>query len=94
MNNFANVADLKDQKDQEGRTYREINNATKHTYKVGQLVEIDHGVRMFVAHQGRDCDGEVLYCLTPFKHDTTVDLEGFANKHWLNGIGEDDMKAV
>lgn len=91
---IVNIADLKDPNDTQGRTYREVNNATTHKFKVGQLVEIDDGVRMFVAKQTRDCDGTPLYCLTPFKHDYTPDREGFANRHWLNGICDDDMKAV
>ena len=94
MVEYINVADLIDQNDPQGRTYREVNNATKHSYSVGQLVEISDGVRMFVAKQTRDCDGTPLYCLTPIKGDYSQDYEGLANRNWMNGICEDNMKLV
>ena len=58
-----NVADLKDPNDPQGRTYREINNATSHNLTVDDLVELDDGVRLFVTRLTRDCDGTPLYCL-------------------------------
>lgn len=91
---MINIADVKDPGDPHGRTYREVNNAMAHKYDVGQLVEIDHGVRVFVAKQARDCDGTPLYCLTPRKDDYTQEREGFANSNWINGWPEDSMKAV
>ena len=94
MPKFVTIADLKDPNDPEGRTYREVNNATKHSFDVGQLVEIDHGVRLFVAKQTRDCDGTPLYCLTPRKNDYNQERERFANSNWTNGWPEDSMKAV
>lgn len=60
---FINVADLKDLNDPEGRTYREINNATKHKFKIGDLVELDNGVRLYVVFLSRDCDRTPLYSL-------------------------------
>ncbi len=89
-----NISDLKDPNDPQGRTCREVNNEMVHKYSVGQLVEIDHGVRVFVAKQIRDCDGTPLYCLTPRKGDYTPEREGFANRNWLNGWPEDSMEAV
>ena len=83
MVEFINIADLKDPSD-----------AKKHRFKVGELVEIDHGVRVFVALQTRDCDGTPLYCLTPKKDDYAQITKGFANYHWLNGWPEDSMKRV
>ena len=77
-----------------GRSYREVNNAKTHSFKVGELVEIDHGVRLFVALQTRDCDGTPLYCLTPKKDDYKQNCKGFANHNWLNGWPEDSMKKV
>ena len=71
-----------------------INNAKKHHFNVGDLVEIDDGVRLFVAKQSRDCDGTPLYCLTPIKGDYTQKREGFANHNWLNGYGEETLKKI
>lgn len=94
MVEFINIADLKDPNDANGRSYREINNAKIHRFKVGELVEIDHGVRVFIALQTRDCDGTPLYCLTPKKDDYAQITKGFANHNWLNGWSEDSMKRV
>jgi len=88
------IADLKDPKDLKERSYRQVNNAKTHKFSVGQLVEIDHGVRLFVAKLTRDCDGTPLYCLTPKKDDYTQNREGFANPNWINGWPESLMKAV
>ncbi len=43
---FINLADIKDPNDTMGRTYREVNNAMTHQFKVGDLVELDSGVRV------------------------------------------------
>ncbi len=59
-----NVADFKDPNDSLGRTYREVNNATDHKLKLGQLVEVeDDGIRLFITKLSRDCDGTPLYSL-------------------------------
>lgn len=58
---LINISDLKDPDDTEGRTYREINNATPHKYSIGQLVEFEDGVRLFITKLVRDCDGTPLY---------------------------------
>lgn len=94
MKEFTNISDLKDPCDPLGRTYREVNSAKNHKFMVGQLVEIDHGVRLFIAKQSRDCDGTPLYCLTPRKGDYNQEREGFANSNWINGWPEDSMKDV
>lgn len=91
---MINISDFKDPNDQQGRTYREVNNAKKHKYKVGQLVELDNGVRLFVAMKTRDCDGTPLYCLTPELNDTEQDCPGFANLKWINGICEGDIHPI
>jgi len=64
MNHFINIADLKDISDPQGRTYRQINNDTQHTFNVGSLVELEGGCRLFIAKLTRDCDGTPLYTLT------------------------------
>jgi len=94
MTQMINIADLKDPDDPQGRSYREVNNATDHEFKVGQLVEMASGARVFVAKQTRDCDGTPLYCLTPKQGDYHQNTEGFANLNWLNGYHGDDLKAV
>jgi len=60
---MQNVADLIDPTDLNGRTYREINNSTPHTFSCGDLVGISTGARLFVTRLSRDCDGTPLYCL-------------------------------
>ncbi len=58
---MINVADLTDPNDKNGRTYREINNATSHNYKVGQQVILSSGSVGFIESLTRDCDGTPLY---------------------------------
>ena len=61
---LINIADLVDPGT--GKTYRQMNLEKRHNIPTGALVEIcDCGVRLFVAWQGRDCDGTPLYWLTP-----------------------------
>ena len=91
INMLQNIADLDSGN---GKTYREINNEIKHKFEVGQLVELDDGVRLFVAQQTRDCDGTPLYCLTPKNGDYDQRREGFANYNWVNGYPCDSLKAV
>jgi hypothetical protein len=91
MREIIIVADLVDPKDKEGRTYREINNATKHQYEVGQLIEIKNGVRMFIAKQTRDCDGTPLYSLTA---EREIDEALFNERLWLHGYDEESMRLI
>jgi len=58
------IWDFKDPDDEQGRTYREINNATKHTHSVGELVELhEDGEQLFIMKLTRDWDGAPLYNL-------------------------------
>jgi len=84
---LINVADLVDKEDPEERTFRQINNAMIHNFNLGELVEIDDGVRMFIVKQTRDCDGTPLYCLTPFK-DENPNLMG---NQVVPGVGESSL---
>jgi len=88
------VADLKDPNDQDGRSYREVNNATSHKRKIGDLVEMLTGVRLFVVSLNRDCDGTPLYCLSPYKNDTEVERKGFRNPSWISGYGEEGLRYI
>lgn len=63
-----------------------MGNAIKHEFDVGVLVEIDDGVRLFVAEHTRDCDGAPLYSLSPFKHG---DLDFIP---LVRGISDMDMR--
>lgn len=92
--NFINIADLKDQNDSQGRTYREINNSTQHNIPIGTLVELKDGVRLWVVFHGRDCDGTPLYELCHDKNDTKKKQEGFRNINWVGGYSEDSLKVV
>jgi hypothetical protein len=58
-----NIADLFDPNDTEGRTYREINYAKRHSFEIGELVELESGIRLHVTLLTRDCDGTPLYHL-------------------------------
>ena len=92
MITILNIADLKDPNDPQGRTYREVNNAKVHKFDKGDLVEITYtGVRLFVAKQTRDCDGSLLYSLTPNEDDFEQEQEGFC---WVNGWGEESLVKI
>lgn len=47
-----------------GNTYKEDNLKKRHKFNIGDLVEQENGVRLFVAAQVRDCDGSLGYSLT------------------------------
>jgi len=87
---FINVADLVDPADPQGRSYREVNNSRSHKFNVGDLVEIDGGVRLFIAKQTRDCDRTPLYCLT---HEVLGEFP-YDMRHWSYGFCEDGMKLI
>ena len=95
-----NVADLICESDAERRTYRQLNNAKTHAIPVGTLVEIvgddDRmaGVRLFVVHHGRDCDGTPLYYLSPDPDDTVEERPGFRNPKWVGGSPEERLEIV
>ena len=91
MVEIIQISSLKDPEDPHGRSYKDVNLARNHLYKVGQLVELENGVRVFVARQTRDCDGTPLYCLTPKEGDYNQEREHFANHNWLNGYNEDSI---
>lgn len=77
------ISDMVDLDDPQGRTYREVNNATEHRFKLSDLVELDNGVRLFVTKLTRDCDGTPLYCLGA--------VEGISRDY---GYSERSLKAV
>jgi len=81
---MQNISDLIDPDDKQCRTYREVNNSTKHTISIGSLVELEHGVRMLVVKQGRDCDGTPLYSLSAFLNSCQS----------FNGYDEDSLKVI
>lgn len=88
------LADLKDPNDGAGRTYREVNAAKKHSIPVGSLVELETGVRLFVAYQGRDCDMTPLYWLTAASDDLIELRPGFANPGWHGGYPEESLTVI
>lgn len=73
MQHVIMVADLKDPNDPQGRSYREVNNATQHAIPIGTLVEVKFDewfgngacwkihARLWVVQHSRDCDGTPLY---------------------------------
>ena len=67
---FVMVCDFVCPDDPQGRTYRQINEATPHAIPIGSLVELHsdsdygwEGARLFVVGYHRDCDGTPLYAL-------------------------------
>jgi hypothetical protein len=91
---FINVADFQNPDDEFGRTYREVNNATEHYFKVGDLVELENGARLFVVYLHRDCDGTPLYSLSHDKDDTEKNSSVFANPSWSSGHLECSLELV
>jgi hypothetical protein len=100
---FFNVADLKDPNDTQGRTYREVNNATAHAIPLGALVEIAHdpedpspmdGARLFVVMHGRDCDGTPLYELCADPEDNVQENPRFRNAKWHGGYSERSLTVI
>jgi hypothetical protein len=61
-----------------------------HKYPVGALVEFNHGPRLWVVYQVRDCDyaQTPLYCLSFNAFDTKIECAGFYNRSWVTGISE------
>ena len=83
------VSDLVDPNSSDGKTYKEVNAEKTHGYAIGQLVELDSGVRLFVAKLTRDCDMTPLYSLC-------ADREGDVNNMfgWSHGYDEDSLSEV
>lgn len=59
---LMNISDIEDE---DGTTIKERNMKLGHAIELGALVELQSGVRLFVVHQGRDCDKSPLYWLSP-----------------------------
>ena len=85
MVEMVNIADLEDPNDPQGRTFREVNNSTTHSFAVGDLVELSNGARLFVSKRTRDCDGTPLYSLSADNEDLDSCVYGYS---------EDGIKAV
>jgi hypothetical protein len=95
------IHDLVDPTDPDGRTYKQVNSAKTHQIPIGSLVEIlpddsgmYDGVRLFVCHHGRDCDGTPLYAMTWDRTDTTLDDPRFYKQSWLHGFPEDSLQLI
>jgi hypothetical protein len=88
------ISDLRDPNDPQGRSYREVNAARTHNYPIGALVELNHGIRLFVVHHARDCDQTPLYCLAADPNDTHLEREGFYNPKWVTGIAEQYLTLI
>jgi hypothetical protein len=87
MSEIIILADTVDPNDPEGRTYRQRNAAKAHAFPVASLVEMENGVRLFVAQHTRDCDQSPLYSLATDQDDLDGD-------YWLHGFGEERLSLV
>ena len=56
---FQRISDFQDPDDLEGRTYRQINNAKQHIFKVNDEVKVV--IQTEITGLTRDCDGTPLY---------------------------------
>jgi hypothetical protein len=84
MRHLVNVADLVDP--ETGKTWRQLNMEKQHVIRTGSLVEVcASGVRLFVAWQGRDCDGTPLYWLTPDADAVRYDNTHAPHSEWGRG---------
>jgi hypothetical protein len=88
MQHINYIHDLVDLSDPQGRTHKQINAAKVHQYPIGALVELNHGIRLWVVYHARDCDQTPLYCLSADPYDTEIKREGFYNASWTTGIPE------
>ncbi|MDI6977294.1 hypothetical protein [Serratia sp. Se-RSBMAAmG] len=75
---MMNVSDIVESN---GKTVKQNNMEQSHTIPLGSLVEIlgsenddDTGLRLFVVHHGRDCDGTPLYGLS-LKKDAKEEMD-------------------
>lgn len=91
---MINIADLPDPNDPQGGSYRQVNADKAHSIRVGALVELESGVRMFVVWQGRDCDQTPLYWLSSDRDDTERNDATFMNHGWHGGYSEDGLKVI
>lgn len=104
MPSFINIADIVDPEDPQGRTYRQINGAKGYAIPLGSLVEVRHatypssddGIRLFVAHHGRDCDETPLYWLSPEHdgHDRYSPDSRFYPASWTGGYSEESLVLI
>lgn len=72
-----------------GRTIKQNNMERTHGVPLGCLVELEEGLRLYVVHHGRDCDGTLLYWLGMRRGDEREDWD-----QKLGGYSEDDLTIV
>ena len=96
---FIHVADIVNT--ETGKTAREENEAKQHAIPLGTLVEIISsdderfaGVRLYVVHHHRDCDGTPLYAMTFDKTDIVQEHPNFHNQKWLHGFPQESLHIV
>jgi len=89
-----------------GKTIRENNLEKQHSIPKGTLVEVNipysehHGIRLFVTHYERDCDGSPLYGLYHKPEFDPLDVDLFPNaKHldrfrFVSGFSDDCLIVI
>jgi hypothetical protein len=85
---------IKDIVEENGLTTEQNNLNKKHNIKIGSLVELENGVRLFIVKCSRDCDGTPLYYLCHDPEDTLQRHPGFSNLNWIGGYSEDSLKVI
>ena len=86
MSKYYIKADLKDPKDKQGRSYREVNREKNHRIAIGALVELESGARAFVVQHTRDCDQTPLYSIAIDPDDCEYSTD--------HGYGEESLRYV
>lgn len=102
---FINVADIKNS--ETGKTWREENREKKHTFKVGDLVEIIpwdedckyDGMRLYIIGCTRDCDETPLYVLGSkgmelYQKGFGLKEGAFYNFGSYSGFSEESLKLI
>lgn len=90
MITIINVADMTDQNDPQGRTFRQVNAAKTHAIPLGALVELETGERLRVMMHTRDCDQTPLYSL-----GVSGDDEGdIGRMKWHHGYCDESLTVV
>jgi hypothetical protein len=81
--------------EENGKTIRENNMVKNHTIPLGALVEVENSkIRLFVVHQGRDCDGTPLYWLDVDFYGWNYGNEYKVFRKWTGGYSVGSLTII